>query len=181
MLAVVDAERGAGDGIVAGQEHAGLRHAHRIDRPRQQVELAGASEVFRRLRAAQVHQAGRQADHAHTRRQRLRLQRNRALQRQLGHGVGEIVGVQVEHLLVQHMEHHGHRLAGRGLRRGARQQRAQLQRCQQVHLHLALHHIAVAHIQHNAQDTNKDRQEEGKNNQRLTVFFRMEPGQKTFA
>lgn len=122
VLAVVGLQRGAVQAGVFGNEQRAARHVDRIDGLAQQVDAAGTLEVGLRLRPAQVHQPGRQAAHAHPGRQRLRLQGYAVGQRQLADGVGEIVRIQVVHLLVQHVHHAA--AASRGLAR-LRQRRRQ--------------------------------------------------------
>jgi SAM-dependent MidA family methyltransferase len=84
---------------------------------------------------ARLHgQAGRNADHAQLRRQRLRQYRGGALQGGFGQGVGQEIGIQVEQLLVQQIDDHRLRTVRRGRVQGLRQQ----QRRGQVDAHMGV-------------------------------------------
>ena len=90
-----------------GQKNRCLRHILGVDRSAQQIHLGRHVEVGLGLRPTQVHQAGGHGIHPNLGGQALGLQAHGALQAQLGQGVGKIIGVEVEHLLVQHMHHAG--------------------------------------------------------------------------
>jgi SAM-dependent MidA family methyltransferase len=124
VLAAVDDQRGAGNG--AGASEITDRRGDILGRAgfAEGRDAMGIGEAGRALLARLHCDAGRHADHAQLRRQRLRQHRGRALQRGFRQGVGQEIRVQVEQFLIQQIDHHRLRTIGRcGMQRLRQQQR----------------------------------------------------------
>ncbi len=141
MLAVVHLDAGAGDGWRVGQKQRRLGHIFGVNRAAQQIHLGGLVEVGLGLRPTEVHQSGGHGIHPQLGGQALGLQLHRTLQTQLGQGVGKIIGIEVEHLLVQHMHHAGLSRGAVGVQSG--QVLAHVHGCEQIHPQLLQRHLVA--------------------------------------